>query len=171
MKNKFKIIFGKNIISLILKYYLKNIKIIFYEKKKKYFIKKIKNKNLIFKKKNKIFLNKICGNNYHQGIVSIIKKIKINKNIKKIIKNKKKKKIFLILNKINNINNLGSCIRTSNALNIDLIILSKKCINKNNKIILKTSLGANLITPYIKVKSIKKIIKYLKKKNFKIIGT
>ncbi len=123
----------------------------------------------IFKKKFKKF------NFIHQGIIALVKNKLFNNNNEKkllyIIKNKKLNNL-LILDNINSPYNLGSCIRTAVAANIDCIIVSKNnSVSIENNIVHKISNGAIYKILIFEVLSIYKIIIFLKLYNFKIIGT
>ncbi len=100
----------------------------------------------------------------------IICKIKINNepNIEKI---KLNNKLILILDEIKDPQNLGSCIRTAEAANVDALIITKKNTTKQSPLITEISCGSNLIIPIINTDNIINIIKYLKHKNILIVGT
>ncbi len=127
----------------------------------------ILNINMFKKKFNKF-------NFVHQGIIALVKNKLFHNNYNKflsIIKSKKNK-IFLILDNINSPYNLGSCIRTAVAANIDCIIISKNnSASIENNIVHKVSTGSIYKIFIFQVDSINKIVKFLKFKNIKIIGT
>ncbi len=143
-------------------YILKNnLKIKIIEKKAKEkninikYVKNIENRNLLYLKKM-------------YGVICKVNNINKN-NIIDIIKQNDKAKI-LILDRIQDPHNLGSCIRTAEAFDLDAIIISKKNSAKLSPLINKISHSASLITPIITIKSIKNILIFLKKNNFNIIG-
>ncbi len=160
---------------------------------KKFYINKIflcvnKNNIRLLKLKKIIIENKICleilnkyvfnkkfkkFNFIHQGIIALVKNNIFfnNKNkLLNIIKNKNK--FFLILDNINSPYNLGSCIRTSVAANIDCIIISKNnSVSIENNIVHKISTGSIYKIFIFQVNSISNIINLLKLYKIKIIGT
>lgn len=121
----------------------------------------------IFNKKFKKF------NFIHQGIIALVNNNLFfnNKNkLLNIIKSKNKK--FLILDNINSPYNLGSCIRTAVAANMDCIIISKNnSVSIENNIVHKISTGSIYKIFIIQVNSINNIVNLLKLYKIKIIGT
>ncbi len=138
-------------------------------------------KNIIIK--NKIFLEILNKYNFkkrfkkfnfiHQGVIALVKNKLFNNNKNKFFNIlKKKEKSFLILDNINSPYNLGSCIRTAVAANIDCIILSKNnSVSIENNIVHKISTGSIYKIFIFQVNSISKIIDLLKLYKIKIIGT
>ena len=101
-------------------------------------------------------------------VISKIKKTK-EQNIGELIKNKKNQ-IILILDRIQDPHNLASCIRTAEAFNVNIIIISKKHSAKISPLINKISHGCGLITSIIKNINIKNAIKIIKSYDIPIIG-
>lgn len=140
----------------ILKIYLNKLKInLFLINYLKFSKIKILYKNKNFFKKNK---NIICKLNYKLNLYKI----------KNIIKKKNKKILFIGLYELTDINNIGSCLRTINGAGGDGLIIFKKKIKIDPKI-LDISLGS--ITPIIIKKNFFKEIINLKKKGIVIICT
>ncbi len=142
----------------------KNIKLLSY----KYFIK------LNFVNKN--YFNFLSNRNInHQGIIAFVEKGIFNFNEDKFfdILNKNKFLFILVLDRINDPHNLGSCIRTSVALGVNIIIISKKnSVSIYNNIVHKCSSGSIYKINLLVVNNIYKIINLLKNNyNFYIIGT
>ncbi|WOX79172.1 TrmH family RNA methyltransferase [Candidatus Shikimatogenerans bostrichidophilus] len=135
-------------------------------------INNIKKKNISIKFLNKNYIENIIKNNKnnkkinYQGIIAyiyfikkiILNNINYNNNLK-----------ILILYNITDTKNIGSIIRSSVCLNINLIIIPKNYYIFNPEII-KISSGAIFKINICKVKNIENTIKYLKKKNIKIIS-
>ncbi|WGH26148.1 MAG: 23S rRNA (guanosine(2251)-2'-O)-methyltransferase RlmB [Candidatus Shikimatogenerans bostrichidophilus] len=174
------LIYGYHIINEALLSNNIKIIIILIDKKKKnikkyiLLINKLIKKNISIKYLDKNNLDKILykkNNNKkkinHQGLISYIyfKKKYILNNI---IKNKKKL-IILILDNINDTKNIGSIIRTSVCLNVNLIIIQKNYYIYNSKII-KISSGAIFKIPICREKNIENTIKFFKKNKIKIIS-
>lgn len=110
--------------------------------------------------------------NYIKQNFNAIAKVKNIKNINLndiLQKNHTSLKI-LILDRIQDPHNLASCIRTSEALSINLVITSKKNTTKTSSLIHSLSNGASLLIPIIEENNIKNVIKILKKKYIKIIA-
>ncbi|QJC37287.1 23S rRNA (guanosine(2251)-2'-O)-methyltransferase RlmB [Enterobacteriaceae endosymbiont of Donacia thalassina] len=127
--------------------------------------------NINVYKVNKKWLDKKTNNSVHQGIMGVINISKSlnEKDILKIIK--KSKNIFiLILDRITDIHNLGACIRSAVAFNVNIIILPKHHSVKINSIVKKISCGTSEYIPIIFVKNLKNTINILKIYKIKIIG-
>ncbi len=109
----------------------------------------------------------------HQGVIALVKNIIFHNNKNKFLNIiKKKEKSFLILDNINSPYNLGSCIRTAVAANIDCIIISKNnSVSIENNIVHKISTGSIYKIFIFQVNSISKIINFLKLYKVKILGT
>ncbi|QJC33657.1 23S rRNA (guanosine(2251)-2'-O)-methyltransferase RlmB [Enterobacteriaceae endosymbiont of Donacia provostii] len=121
---------------------------------------------------NKKWLDQKTNNSVHQGCMAIINKLKHfkEKDIKNMI-NFSKKNLILILDRITDPHNLGACIRTAVAFNVNMIILPKKNSVKINATVKKVSCGTSDIIPIIFVTNLVNIIKFLKSLNVYIIGT
>lgn len=132
-----------NLIKLLTK---KNIKI--------FKIKNIQNKKLDYIKKDYNAIAKI----------KIIKKYDINECLTK------KNITILILDRIQDPCNLGSCIRTAEAFNIDLIIVSKKNTTKLSSLIHSISNAGSLIIPIIYYQNIKNVISIIKEHNINVVS-
>ena len=76
----------------------------------------------------------------------------------------------LILDKIQDPGNLGTIIRSAVAFNIDTIICSNDTVDIYNPKVVRASQGMMFHIPII-IKDTQKIIKELKEKDYKIIGT
>lgn len=123
---------------------------------KTYYVKKINQNELIYIKKN-------------YNAIAKIKKIKIP-SLNDMLNNNYDSLKILILDRIQDPHNLSSCIRTSEAFSINLILTSKKNTTKISSLINSLSNGASLLIPVIEEINIKNSIKKLKNKNIKIIG-
>ncbi len=178
MKKKYKYFYGLRTIKNLIKFKFNYIKKIFLiNKNNKNFteiIKLINFKNIFYKKVNINFFKNFNSLN-HQGIIALVKKKKMfNNSIDDLIEliNSKKKHFFLILDRISNPNNLGSCIRTAVAANIDAIIITNyNSVSLENNIVHKVSMGAIYKIFIISVNNINKIINLLKKKSFLLLCT
>ncbi|HIH2762442.1 MAG TPA: 23S rRNA (guanosine(2251)-2'-O)-methyltransferase RlmB [Candidatus Azoamicus sp. MARI] len=128
--------------------------------------KKKKIKTYYIKKINQNELNYI---KHSYNAIAKIKKIK-HPNLNDILNIKNKNLKILILDRVQDPHNLASCIRTSEAFSINLIILSKKNTAKISSLVHSLSNGASLLLPIIEENKIKNSIIKLKNNNIKIIG-
>ncbi len=171
--------YGINVVKNLIKFKYNFIKEIFLSKNRndlkfknikylsnKYFIKI----NLV----NKNYFNYLSNKNInHQGVLAFLNNKIFNFNENDLIKILKKKNSFiLILDRINDPYNLGSCIRTAVAFNVDCIITSKKhSVSIYNNIVHKTSSGSIYKINIFECNNLCKIINLLYKYNFYIVGT
>ncbi|HIH2763383.1 MAG TPA: TrmH family RNA methyltransferase [Candidatus Azoamicus sp.] len=123
---------------------------------KTYYIKNIKQFELNYIKKN-------------YNAIAKIKKLTTPNLDFFFLKNYASLKI-LILDRIQDPHNLSSCIRTSEALSINLIITSKKNTTKISSLINSLSNGSSLLIPVIEENNIKNTIKKIKIRKIKVIG-
>ncbi|QJC34857.1 23S rRNA (guanosine(2251)-2'-O)-methyltransferase RlmB [Enterobacteriaceae endosymbiont of Donacia piscatrix] len=145
-------------------------------KKKSNNIKKLvsytKKHNICIYKVNKKWLDNKTNNSTHQGCLGILNKLIFFKenDIMNII-NLSKKILILILDRITDPHNLGACIRSAAAFNVNMIILPKKHSAKINATVKKVSCGTSNNIPIIFVKNLVNTINFLKSLNIFIIGT
>lgn len=78
--------------------------------------------------------------------------------------------LALILDNIQDPGNLGTIIRSAVAFNTPNIILSETCVDEYNEKVIRGSEGMLFYVNIIRA-SLEKIIPFLKKDNYKIIGT
>lgn len=136
----------------------------------------------IFKlaKKNKIplikvpqiKLQKITGTSHHQGIAAKTTGISYAKleDIFTRSKNSKQKPLILIPENIQDPQNLGSLIRTSEALGVHGIVISKRKSVGITPGVIKASAGAVAHLPIVRVANLVYLLSQLKKKGLWIIG-
>lgn len=107
----------------------------------------------------------------------IISKLSKTKNPQSIIgvckiesNNEIKGERLLLLDDVNDPGNLGTLIRSALGFNIDTIILSPNCVDVYNDKVIRSTQGAifkiNIVT-----KDLREVIKFLKSKEIKVIGT
>lgn len=78
--------------------------------------------------------------------------------------------IIVALDNIRSAENVGSIFRTSDAFNINKIILGGITPSPANKKVLKTSLGAEKYVPFVCITNLLEEILKLKNKGFKIVS-
>ena len=142
-------------------------KYIFSEK----FYKDLKNKEK-YKKIDNIVVSdsvfkKISDTINPQGIMAICSMPKNNINSIKI----KENKVFVILDRICDPGNMGTIIRTAEALGIDSIFLSKGCVVLYNPKVIRATMGAIFHIPIIQGCDISYLITHLKSNNVNIVCT
>ncbi|QJC34474.1 23S rRNA (guanosine(2251)-2'-O)-methyltransferase RlmB [Enterobacteriaceae endosymbiont of Donacia crassipes] len=134
-----------------------------------FYVKKYK---ICICKVTKKWLDNKTNNSMHQGCMGFLNKLTYfkEKNIMDII-SFSKKILILILDRITDPHNLGACIRSAVAFDVNMIILPKKYSAKINATVKKVSCGTSDNIPIIFVKNLVNIIKFLKSLNIFIIGT
>lgn len=78
---------------------------------------------------------------------------------------------FVILDRITDPGNLGTIIRTAEALGIKGIFLSKGCVDIYNPKVIRATMGAIFHIPIFENCDLEQIITYLKQSNIKIVCT
>ncbi|MCV2525252.1 MAG: 23S rRNA (guanosine(2251)-2'-O)-methyltransferase RlmB [Candidatus Lightella neohaematopini] len=171
------VIYGINTIQTLLNYNYKYFNNVLISKKNNKRIKTIIDKLNFLKIQisfvNEKLINKIVGNVVHQGILAYVNKKKYVDKLflTNLINTKNKLLLILILDSIIDPHNLGSCLRSAYSANVDLIIIPKYNSVKLNSTVYKVSSGAANIIPILKVSNLNNVIKILKNKGIKIIGT
>src|SRR5690554_4758513 len=135
------IIYGKNVVKEAILNHRKIYKLYVDNKlndyKYKLFLEK-NNLNIIYEDKG--FLNNLTNNAVHNGVVAEVKPYQY-KTLDEVIDDTKKQ-VFLMLDEIYDPHNLGAIIRTSEAVNLDGIIIGKKHQVPITGSVAKTSSGA-----------------------------
>lgn len=102
-----------------------------------------------------------------QGIMAICEIPKININNIKI----KENSFFVILDRISDPGNMGTIIRTAEALGADAIFLSKGCVDLYNDKVLRATMGSIFHLPIIENNDLDYLIDFFKIKKINIIST
>lgn len=102
-----------------------------------------------------------------QGIMAICKSRKYSLNNIKLNGNS----FFVLLDRISDPGNLGTIIRTAEALGCNGIFLSKDCVDLYNPKVLRATMGSLFHIPIIEDCDLFNTIDILKEKNIKIICT
>ena len=92
---------------------------------------------------DKSFLSELLSTEKHQGIAA---KITINEffDLKSSIQflSQNEGSLVLILDDLDDPRNIGACLRTANAADVDMVVLSKNRVNMDSPVIGKVSSGA-----------------------------
>lgn len=102
-----------------------------------------------------------------QGIMAICEIPKIDIDNIKI----KENNFFVILDRISDPGNMGTIIRTAEALGADAIFLSKGCVDLYNDKVLRATMGSIFHLPIIENNDLDYLIDFLKTKKIDIICT
>lgn len=107
----------------------------------------------------------------HQGIIANVEDYKTY-DLKETIESiESEYPLIVMLDHLEDPHNFGAIIRTSEALGVDAIIIPNDRSVSINSTVIKTSAGAIEHMKIISVSNLVNTIKYLKEKNYWIIGT
>lgn len=129
----------------------------------------LKDKNIRHQLVTKERLNQLTQNANHQGIVANVKDYEYT-DLSTILETPGIKQ-FLILDGIEDPHNLGAILRTSEAVRLDAIILSKHGQVLLNATVAKVSSGAIEHVPIVLVSNINQTIKKLQEHGILVVGT
>lgn len=131
-------------------------------------IKKIivmaKEKGIAIQNVDKKKLDEISESHSHQGVIAQVSDYKYFEldEILEIVKNKGEDAFFIILDEITDPHNLGSIIRTADAVGAHAVIIPKRRSVNITPVVAKASAGAVEYVPVCKVTNIVNTIKRLK---------
>ena len=136
-------------------------------------IEDVSNKNIPIKYVPLIKLDSMCKNDGHQGIVAKISEYKYYKfeDFIKEIHKEKQNPLILMLDEIQDPQNLGTILRTSEAMGVDGIIIPQRRSVGITNVVWKASMGALAHLKICRTNNISRIIDSLKDKGYKIFGT
>ncbi|WDI79097.1 23S rRNA (guanosine(2251)-2'-O)-methyltransferase RlmB [Candidatus Purcelliella pentastirinorum] len=107
----------------------------------------------------------------HQGILIYIKDdIKYEESDLYFLLSRRKCRLLLILDGLTDVRNLGSCIRTANAVNVNVVIVPKYRSAKLNLVAKKVASGGAEGVVFIRVDNLVETINCIKGFGFKIFG-
>ena len=135
-------------------------------------IRQSNKKNILSEEVTKEFLQNLVSTPKNQGIVATLKENNHfdAKTALHYLKNVKTP-LVLILDDLDDPRNVGACFRTANAVDVDMVVVSKNRISLNNPVISKVSSGASDLTNTAIVSNIAQFITKLKKNGFWIYGS
>lgn len=132
-------------------------------------IKKIigmaKEKNIVIQYVDKHKLDEISTSHSHQGVIAIVSDYKYYEldDLLEIARKKGEDPFFIILDEITDPHNLGTIIRTADAVGAHGVIIPKRRSVHITSVVAKASAGAVEYVPVCKVTNIVNTIKQLKK--------
>lgn len=131
-----------------------------------------KNKKIKVLQEDKDFFKKISSSSSHQGVALYVH-VKNEKSdpdsiFKKIFS---EKGVVLLLDQITDPHNLGSIIRSAEALGCGAVVLPKNNSADINETVIKASAGATAYMEIINISNVAQFLEQLKKDGFWIVGT
>ena len=136
-------------------------------------IEKAREKKIIVQFSERKFLDKLVEGENHQGVIAYVSPYRYFDldEVLDIAKEKEEAPFLIICDEITDPHNLGSIIRTANAVGAHGVIVPKRRSAAINQTVVKTSCGAVEYVPVIRVTNIVQTINQLKEKGVWIIGT
>lgn len=130
-------------------------------------------KGIIVQETDRISLDKISTTHAHQGVIAFVsvKDYVEVEDILEIAKAKEEAPFIILLDGITDPHNLGSILRTANAVGAHGVIIPKRRAIGLTAAVSKASAGAIEYVPVARVTNIGQTIEYLKEKNLWIVGT
>lgn len=126
-------------------------------------------KNIKVKEYDKFNLSKLLPS-HNQGIGALVEDYKYV-SLENAIKKDKNNKLFVMLDSIEDPHNLGAILRSSDAFDVDAVIIPKNRSVKLNSTVAKVSTGAIEYVDVVEVTNLNQTIKKLKDNGFWIVGT
>ncbi|TYQ17014.1 UNVERIFIED_CONTAM: 23S rRNA (guanosine2251-2'-O)-methyltransferase [Acetivibrio alkalicellulosi] len=139
----------------------------------KHLIALAKEKGIVIQETDRINLDKISTTHAHQGVIAYVSfkdYVEVD-DILEAASLKDEAPFIVILDGIEDPHNLGSILRTANAVGAHGVIIPKRRAVGLNAAVSKASAGAIEYVPVARVTNIAHTIEYLKKKNIWIVGT
>ena len=171
------IIYGKNPVIEALQSGREINKMIFLEGSKDKNMQKIiemaKAKKMLIQFSERRIMDKMTDGENHQGVIAYVSPYEYYEldELIKIAKDKGEPPFLIICDEITDPHNLGSIIRTANAVGAHGVIIPKRRSAAINQTVVKTSCGAVEYVPVARVTNITQTIKQLKEAGVWIVGT
>lgn len=132
-----------------------------------------KEKKIIVQFVNRKKLDQLAGGENHQGVVAFVAPFAYVEveEILAFAKEKEQDPFLILCDDITDPHNLGSIIRTANAVGAHGVIIPKRRSAAVNATVVKTSCGAASFVPVARVTNLVQTMQYLKEKGLWIAGT
>jgi len=143
------------------------------DEKLKNLLEKARQQGIVIQIVPKKTLDKLTGNQHHQGIVirCKVRPIKTQHHLEIIMAALKQPPFFLILDEVQDPHNLGACLRTADAAGIQAVIVPKNRACSLSPSVYKVASGAADTIPLIQVTNLVSTLRWLQKQGVWIIGT
>lgn len=136
-------------------------------------IEAARSKKILIQFVDRKMMDKIAEGENHQGVIAYISPYEYYEvdALLKIARDKGEPPFLIICDEITDPHNLGSIIRTANAVGAHGVIIPKRRSAAINQTVVKTSCGAVEYVPVARVTNITQTIKTLQKEGVWIVGT
>jgi len=131
-----------------------------------------KSRNIKILQENRDFFKKFSSSSSHQGVALSVSIKSEKKDPELILKNiRDKKGVILLLDQITDPRNLGSIIRSAEALGCGAVVLPKNNSAEITDTVIKASAGATAYMEIITISNVAQFLEDIKKDGFWIVGT
>ncbi len=136
-------------------------------------LKQAQQQGIVIQEVPKKTLDKLTGNQHHQGIVIRCKARPINtqSKLETILASLNQPPFLLILDEVQDPHNLGACLRTADAAGIHAVIVPKNRACSLSPSVRKVASGAADTVPLIQVTNLVSTLRWLQEQGVWIIGT
>ncbi|MCX7710309.1 MAG: 23S rRNA (guanosine(2251)-2'-O)-methyltransferase RlmB [Clostridia bacterium] len=130
-------------------------------------------KGIVVQEVEKSVLDNMSSTHAHQGVIAYaaVKEYVEIEDILKLAEDRGEPPFIIILDEINDAHNLGSIMRTANAVGAHGIVIPKRRAVGLTSTVAKASAGAIEYVPVARVTNIAQTIESLKKSNVWVVGT
>ncbi|MFZ5986696.1 MAG: 23S rRNA (guanosine(2251)-2'-O)-methyltransferase RlmB [Bacillota bacterium] len=139
----------------------------------KHIIALAREKGIVIQETDRVNLDRVSTTHAHQGVIAYVA-IKDYVEVDDILaaaESKGEQPFIVILDGITDAHNLGSILRTADAVGAHGVVIPKRRSVGLNAAVSKASAGAIEYVPVARVTNISQTIEYLKKKNLWVVGT
>lgn len=132
-----------------------------------------KEKGVVVQEVDKAKLDRMSESHRHQGVIALaaVKEYVDVDDILKVAEERGEQPFLVILDGIKDSYNLGSILRTADAVGAHGVIIPKRRAVGLTPVVAKASAGAVEYVPVARVTNIVQTIEYLKKRNVWVVGT
>jgi 23S rRNA (guanosine2251-2'-O)-methyltransferase len=115
-------------------------------------------------------LNKLAGNDRHQGVVALVKPLPARHSLDDILDEANRPPLVLALDGVTDPHNLGACLRVADGAGVQAVIAPKDHAVGLNATVAKVASGAAETVPYLMVTNLSRALIELKERDVKVIG-
>jgi 23S rRNA (guanosine2251-2'-O)-methyltransferase len=118
-------------------------------------------------------LDKLTQTSHHQGVAAKVRQseLKDEKTIYDWLKTTEKKPLLLLLEGVQDPHNLGACLRSSEALGVDFVVIPKMQSASLSPLVSKIACGADQSLPVVEITNMVRFIEQIKELGVWVVGT
>lgn len=117
-------------------------------------------------------LDELIGLTHHQGMAATYKpSLQYHENdLPELLSLQTQSSLLLVLDGVQDPHNLGACLRSANAFDVQAVIAPKNRAVGLTSAVRKVACGAAEVTPFVSVTNLARTLTWLKKKNYWLVG-